>query len=190
VLKDPRFVEACELLASGNVERARLIFSTLVSERPQDLGLQQDIAVLYKEQGMSDECCEINERVLKNLLLQSRNEEAARLALEIVEDRSPASVDVNPQLLLRPAKWLSSQGHFPEAVDIHRFIITCNTVPSVTAKSSIALAKVLDSELGDNREAVAVLERAGMLEITPELKDQLKEAMINLAAGEPVGAGI
>jgi len=190
VLKDPRFDEACELLNSGNVERARLIFNTLVSDRPQDLGLQRDIAVLYKEHDMSDECCEINEKVLKNMLIKSRNDDAARLALEIIEDRSPASVDVNPQLLLRCAKWLSSENHFPESVDIHRFIITCNTVPSVTAKSSIALAKILDSELGDSKEAVAVLERAESLEITPELKDQLSEAMINLTAGEPVGAGI
>jgi membrane associated rhomboid family serine protease len=190
VLKDPRFDDACELLASGNVERARLLFNTLVSERPQDVNLQQDIAVLYKEHGMSDECCEINENVLKNLLIKSRNEEAARLALEIVEDRSPASVDVNPQLLLRSAKWLSSQGHFPEAVDIHRFIITCNNVPSVTAKSSIALAKILDSELGDSGEAVAVLERAGSLEISPELQDQISEAIVTLTAGELVGAGM
>ncbi len=190
VLKDPRFDEACELLSSGNIERARLLFGTLVSERPQDLGLQQDIAVLYREHGMSDECCEINEKVLKNLLLKSRNEEAARLALEIIEDRSPASVDVNPQLLLRSAKWLSSQGHFPEAVDIHRFIITCNNVPSVTAKSSIALAKVLDSEMGDSREAVAVLERAEKLEISHELHEQVSEAMITITAGEPVGVGI
>jgi len=190
VLKDPRFDEACELLASGNVERARLLFNTLVSERPQDLSLQQDIAVLYKEHDMIDECCEINEKVLKNLLIKSRNEDAARLALDIVEDRSPASVDVNPQLLLRSAKWLSSQGHFPEAVDIHRFIITCNNVPSVTAKSSIALAKVLDSELGDSREAVAVLERAVGLEIDPDLKEQVSEAMNSLTAGELVGAGI
>jgi len=190
VLKDPRFDDARELLTSGNIERARLLFDTLVSERPQDLNLQQDIAALYREHDMCDESCEINEKVLKNLLIKSRNEDAARLALEIVEDRSPASVDVNPQLLLRSAKWLSSQSHFPEAVDIHRFIITCNNVPSVTAKSSIALAKVLDSEMGDSREAVAVLERALDLEISPELKDQVSEAMITLTAGEPVGAGI
>ena len=190
VLKDPRFEEACELLSTGNVERARLLFDTLVGERPQDLSLQRDIAVLYRENDMADECCEINEKVLKNLLLKSRNEEAARLALEIIEDRSAASVDVNPQLLLRSAKWLSSEEHFPEAIDIHRFIITCNNVPSVTAKSSIALAKILGGELGDMKEAVAVLERAAALDIGPELQEQISEAGINLTAGEPLEAGV
>ncbi|MCK4548999.1 MAG: rhomboid family intramembrane serine protease [Candidatus Krumholzibacteria bacterium] len=190
VLKDPRFDEACELLASGNVERARLLFTTLTEERLQDLNLQRDIAVLYREHDMSDECCEMNERVLKNMLLKSRNEDAARLVLEIIEDRSPASVDVNPQLLLRSAKWLSSQGHHPEAIDIHRFIITCNTVPSVTAKSSIALAKILNGEMSDSKEAVAVLERATSLDIGPELQEQISEAAITLTAGEPAGAGV
>ncbi len=190
VLKDPRFDEACELLVSGNVERARLLFTTLVEERPQDLGLQRDIAVLYGENDMSDECCEMNERVLKNMLLRSRNEDAARLALEIIEDRSPASVDINPQLLLRSAKWLSSQGHHPEAIDIHRFIITCNTVPSVTAKSSITLAKILSGEMGDSKEAVAVLERAASLDVVPELQEQISEAGIMLTEGEPAGAGV
>jgi membrane associated rhomboid family serine protease len=190
VLKDPRFDEACELLASGNVERAKLLFTTLVEKRPDDLSLQQDIAVLYREHDMSDECCEINEKVLKNLLIKSRNEDAAKLALEIVEDRSPASVDVNPQLLLRSAKWLSSQGHHPEAVDIYRFIITCNAVTTVTAKASIALAKILDSELGNGKDAAAVLERAAALEIDPELQDQISEAKIALTADEPAGVGV
>jgi len=190
VLKDPRFDEACELLSNGNVERARLLFDTLVGERPQDLGLQRDIAVLYKEHDMADECCEINEKVLKNMLLKSRNEEAARLALEIIEERSAASVDVNPQLLLRSAKWLSSKEHYPEAIDIHRFIITCNTVPSVTAKSSIALAKILGTQLDDMKEAVAVLERAATLDIGPELKDQISEASIKLTAGELQEVGV
>jgi membrane associated rhomboid family serine protease len=190
VLKDPRFDEACELLASGNVERARLLFTDLTGERPDDLGLQRDIAVLYRENGLSDDCCEMNERVLKNLLIKSKDEDAARLALEIIEDRSPASVDVNPQLLLRSAKWLASQGHFPEAVDIHRFIMTCNTVPPVTAKSALALAKILDSEFGDSREAAAVLDRAVGLEIGPELQEQISEARNAIAAaGETVGAG-
>jgi len=190
VLKDPRFEEACELLASGNVERARLLFTALAGERPDDLGLQRDIAVLYREHGLSDDCCEINEKVLKNMLIKSRDEDAARLALEIIEDRSPASVDVNPQLLLRSAKWLASQGHFPEAVDIHRFIITCNTVPPVTAKSAVALAKILYSELGDGREAAAVLDRAEGLDIGPELLDQISEARNALTSkGEAVGAG-
>ena len=190
VQKDPRFEEACELLASGNVERAKLLFTTLVDDRPDDMSLQQDIAVLYGEHDMVDECCEINEKVLKNLLIKSRNEDAARLALAIIEDRSPASVDVNPQLLLRSAKWLSSQGHHPEAVDIYRFIITCNTVTTVTAKASIALAKILDSELGNGKDAAAVLERAAALEIGPELLDQISEARIALTENEPAGAGV
>ena len=190
VQKDPRFDEACELLASGNVERAKLLFETLVRERPDDLNLQRDIAVLYRDNDMSDECCELSEKVMKNLLIKSRNEEAARLALEIIEDRSPASVDVNPRLLLRSAKWLSSQGHHPEAVDIHRFIITCNTVPTVTAKASIALAKILDSELENSGEAAAVLERATALEIGPELQDQISEARIALTSDEPAEARV
>jgi membrane associated rhomboid family serine protease len=190
VLKDPRFDEACELLSSGNVERAKMQFSELVEERPGDLGLQQDIAVLYREHGMSDECCEINEKVLKNLLLKSRNEDAARLALEIIEDRSPASVDVNPQLLLRSAKWLSSQTHFPEAVDIYRFIITTDSVPAVSVKASIALAKILDSELNSHSDALAVLERAESLDVGPELKEQIKQSRMIITTGEPVGAGV
>ena len=190
VLKDPRFDEACELLSSGNVERARLLFDALVEERPQDLSLQRDIAVLYKEHDMEDECCEINEKVLRNMLLKSDNENAARLALEIIEDRSAASVDVNPQLLLRSAKWLGSQEHFPEAIDLHRFIITCNNVPTVTAKSSIALAKILGTEMNDMGEAVAVLERATSLDVGPELLEQIEEARMAVTTGELVEAGV
>jgi membrane associated rhomboid family serine protease len=189
VLKDPRFDEACELLATGNVERARLQFTELVEECPDNLSLQQDIAVLYREHGLSDECCEINEKVLKNLLLRSRNEDAARLALEIIEDRSPASVDINPQLLVRSARWLSSQGHFPEAVDIYRFVISCDTVTTVTAKASIALAKILGSELGSGRDAAAVLDRAAEMDIGPELQDQISQARIALSADEPAEVG-
>jgi membrane associated rhomboid family serine protease len=189
VLKDPRFEEACDLLSAGNIERARLLFGNLMDERPDDLQLHRDVAVLYREHDLSDECCEINEKVLKKMLLGSNNEEAARLALDIVEDRSPASVDVNPQLLLRSAKWLSSQGHYPESVDIYRFIISCNTVPSVTAKASIALARILDSEFGKPGDAAAVLDRAQALDIGPELQEQISEAKISLSAGEPVEVG-
>lgn len=190
VLKDPRFDEACELLVSGNIARAKLLFTALVTECPDNLSLQQDIAVLYREHGMDDESCEINEKVLKNLLIKSRSEDAARLALEIIEDRSPASVDINPQLLLRSAKWLSSQGHHPEAVDIYRFIISCNTVTTVTAKASIALAKILVSELENSKDAVAVLDRAAALEIGPELTDQISEAKIAITSDEPAAVGV
>ena len=53
-----------------------------------------------------------------------------------------------------------------------------------------SLAKILDSELGDNREAVAVLERASRLDITAELREQVSEAMNGITHAEPVGAGI
>ncbi|MDD3643531.1 MAG: rhomboid family intramembrane serine protease [Candidatus Krumholzibacteria bacterium] len=190
VLKDPRFEEACGMLENGNLERGRMLFDRLLAERPDDLGLKQDIAAVCREHGLGEDACELACEAMKGLLLRSRDAEAARLALEMIADRSPASVDLSPQLLMRVGKWLVSQGRFADAHDIYRFVIGAGAVSQISAKASLALARTLAGPMNSRRDAVAVLEDARGLDVGPEMRHEIEvaiEALEREAAG-PVPA--
>jgi len=190
VQKDPRFEQACELLAGGNVERARMILAGLLEESPTDVDLRSDVAVLYREHGMDDESCDLSESVLKDLLLQSRHSEAAELALDLIHDRSPAATEVNPGLMLRAARHLVSIEDFGSAHDIYRFIISCDIVPEVTAKASIALARLLEGPLSDPWEGIRVLEDAGRLDIEPRTAEEIDAMRARIESGTAEPAGV
>jgi membrane associated rhomboid family serine protease len=183
VLKDPRFEEACQLIETGNVERGRMLFDRLLAERPDDIGLKHDIATIYREHGLGDASCELAADAMKAMLLQSRDEEAAQLALEMIGDRSPACVDLNPQLLLRVGRWLAAHDRYGEAHDVYRFIIGVGTVPQISAKASLALAKTLAGPMDNPRDAEAVLEEALRLDVGPQMHEEIETALA--ALGRP-----
>ncbi|HSG29617.1 MAG TPA: hypothetical protein VLA34_14140, partial [Candidatus Krumholzibacterium sp.] len=182
--KDPRFDEACELMRKGAQERARMLFSQLLSENPDDYVLMQDIAVVYRESGLQEECVAINQATLRNLLLKSRMEEADALALDMIQ--SGESAETDPQLLLKVGKHLSTAGRAGESHDVYRHIIRANVSPTVSAKASIALAKLLASKMQNFVDAINVLEEAKGLEISPVLRTTLGELQdsINEKAGQ------
>jgi len=173
VLKDPRFNEACELLDRGNVDRARAIFSQLVREHPDDLDTMQDISMMFKEKGLVADFGGVAGVTLKNLLLKSRFEDAAQLALEIVDSKDP--IEVNPQPLMRVAKWFTENEQFGEAHDIYRLIIRNNRFPQVTAKASLALAKLLSDRMNNPREALEVIEDARNLPLDSSWIERISE---------------
>ncbi|MBN1163816.1 MAG: rhomboid family intramembrane serine protease [Candidatus Krumholzibacteriota bacterium] len=173
VRRDPRFDAACEQLQNGGVERARVVFAQLLKESPGDLALIQDIAILYREHGLIEESAKLFDPSLKNLLLKSRYQEAAHLALDLINQ--PAVMDVNPQLLLRVGKWLSEQNHFGETHDIYRYIIINSASPQVSAKTSLALAKLLSEKMNNGQDALSVLERAKGLDLDASWRERIVE---------------
>jgi predicted Zn-dependent protease len=173
VLKDPRFDEACDMMERGNIERAKNLFSQLIRERPDDLNMMQDIAVLYKEKGLTMEFGSIAGVTLKNLLLKSRFEEAAELSLDAVNHHE--SVNINSQLLIRVGKWLAEQDRFGDAHDVYRAIIAESDNPQVVAKASLSLAKLLSGKMQNPRDAVDVLKDAEKLGLDSEWNERIIE---------------
>ncbi|MCK4537903.1 MAG: rhomboid family intramembrane serine protease [Candidatus Krumholzibacteria bacterium] len=185
VLKDPRFDEACDSLRQGGVERAKILFSQLVRENPENFDLAGDIAMIYREAGIENDYLSINELTMKNLLLKGRMDEASGLALDMIHVQ--ADTAINPQLLHKVGKHLQNAGRHGEAHDIYRSIIKANISPTMSAKASIALAKLLSSELNNVYDAIETLDYALTLEIEPALKStilEIKSTMESLA-GSP-----
>lgn len=186
VLKDPRFNKACELLNKGSVEQAKYLFTKLIHERPHDLEMIQDIALLYREQGLEGDYNKLSGKTLKQLLLKSRYEEAATVAFDIVNQGD--LVDVNTQCLMRVAKWCVDENRFGEAHDIYRALIRANPTPQVTAKASLALAKVLSNNMNNPADALQVLADARSLSLDPEWKERISEAEAAIQKTIPVSA--
>jgi len=158
VLKDPRFERACELLKRGNRESARALFNKLLDDRLEDIDMIQDIALLYRENGLADDYGTLTEKALKLMILQGRMEEAARFALDILDRRD--QVRINAQYLMRVAKWLTERGSFGEAHDVYRSIIARDQPSNVSSKAYLALAKLLSDKMNNSRDALALLREA------------------------------
>ncbi|MBU8921864.1 MAG: rhomboid family intramembrane serine protease [Bacteroidales bacterium] len=185
VLKDPRFDEACDSIRQGSVERAKILFSQLISENPENFDLARDIAMIYREAGIENDSLSINQLTLKSLLLKSRMDEATELALDMIRVQNDKAV--NPQLLLKVGKHLQSTGRYGEAHDIYSSIIKINASPTLSAKASISLAKLLTSGLNNINDAINTLDHALTLNIDPALKStisEMKSSMESLA-GSP-----
>jgi membrane associated rhomboid family serine protease len=185
VLKDPRFNKACELMEQGKTEPSQAIFSKLMAERPHDLEMIQDIAILYREKGMHDEYARLTAHSLRELLLKSRYEEAAAAALDIVA--SDTAADINPQYLLRTAKYLADAERYGEAHDIYRAVIRANASPTVTAKASLALAKLLFDKMRNIGDAIQVLDEARSLPLDQDWMERVIEAEAQLRELVPAG---
>ncbi len=173
VRKDPRFDKACELLDRGNDERALSIFAEIVRTRPDDYDTILDIAMIYKSRGMIEEYRNLAGNALKGLLLKSRFEEAGNLAMEIVH--SPERINVNPQFLLRVGKWFTDQGDHGAAHDMYRAVIAGESTPEVSAKASIALAKLLNGKMNNPRDAIDLLKTSRTLPLDAEWAERITE---------------
>ncbi len=174
VTKDPRFDEACDLIEKGDMEGAKSIFSKLITERPNDLDLLQDIAIIYKEKGITSECQQLAERVLKGLLIKSNIEGAASVILRMIEPGE--KIQLNPQALMRVAKWLSAQERYGEAHDVYRFVLD-NDIPSnIYVKAALGLAMLYAEHLNNPKDAAEILEDTKYLNVDPEMGKRIEEA--------------
>ena len=185
VLMDPRFDKACKLMDQGEIEKAKYLFNQLIKASPDHLNMMQDIAIIYKEHGLIRDYDLIVNKVLQKLLLKSMYEEASVLALDIINRREP--LNTNPQYLMRVAKWLTDESRYGEAHDIYRSIIRNNSSPQVSAKASIALAKLLTGKMNNLRDALIVLEEARDLSLDAEWSERILELEDTLKEMVPAG---
>ncbi len=173
VTKDPRFDEACDLIEKGDLESARSIFAKLVTERPNDLDMLQDIAIIYKEKGFAADCQQLAELVIKGLLIKSNLEEAATVVLRMIEPGE--KIQLNIQALMRVAKWLTVQERYGEAHDVYRFVLD-NDIPSnVYVRAALGLAMLYAEHLNNPREAVEILEDTKYLNVDPDMGKRIEE---------------
>jgi len=166
VLRDPRFNRACEELDAGRVDSARSAFEALIAERPDDVELIQDVAMLYREKGLAAEQAALADRALKLLIIKGKLEEASRLALEAAGVRN--GTPLNCQSMMRVAKWLGEQGRHGEAHDVYRSIIADNPPAAISAKARIALARLLSEKMNGAVQALRLLEEAHRVQLDPE----------------------
>ncbi len=173
VLKAPLFNKACDLLQNNNIERARTLFLRLLAENPEDLVLARDITTLYGENRLFDECRQLGEKTLRNLILKKHMEEASNLAFELT--RYHGEFRITSQPLMRVGKWLTEQSLYGEAHDIYRYIIKLNESPIITAKTSIVLAKLLEAHLNNPVDACHLLEEVKQLDLDPALLETVTD---------------
>ena len=144
--------------------------------------------MIYREAGIEDDSQSINQLTLKSLLLKGRMDEASTLALDMIQVQTGKAT--NPQLLLKVGRHLQRAGKYGEAHDIYRSIIKSDLSPTMSAKASIALAKLLSSGLNNVYDAIETLDFAMSMEIDPALKStisEMKDSMESLA-GSPCKA--
>ncbi len=173
VLKDPRFTRACEQMQNGNRERARMLLDQLIKENPEDPDLLQDTAILYRENGFTEESLELTNRAVKILLIDSRYEEAIQL-INIFMSQGE-KLPVNSRYIIRIARWMTNNQRFGEAHDLYRAILDDDASPQIMVKASIALAKLQAYQLDDPRGAITSLEEATRLSIDPQWANRLLE---------------
>ena len=171
VTKDPRFDRACELLNTGNGESARLLFNKLLADRPEDAELIQDVALLYREKGCTEDYAALTEKTLKLMILKGKMEDASRLALDTVRARE--NVQLNSQYLMRVAKWLTEQEFYGDAHDVYRSIISAAQAPNTTLKACISLARLLSDKMDNAKDALTLLEEARKMPLDEEWTDTI-----------------
>lgn len=182
VLKDPRFERACELLERGNVDSARALFEKLFSDRPEDIELLRDVAMLYRERGLTADYAALIEKSLKLLILKGSMEEASSLALEILRDGE--SISLNAQLLMRVAKHLADRRLYGESHDVYRSIIASHPASNTAIKASLALARLLGEKMNNTRDARAVLDEARRQPLDAEWEAAIAEIEAVLSTRE------
>jgi membrane associated rhomboid family serine protease len=183
VLKDPRFNDACELMDRGEIEKAKLLFSQLMKEKPHNFDLLQDIAIIYLEKGLVSECTDIAEVALKGLMLQSKHGDAAAMVLRMIA--GPEKLRLSVQPLMRIAKWLADNERFGEAHDIYRFILSSDVPTNVYAKTSISLSLLLAERLSNPADAIEILKDAEYLELDADLSGRVAEAFARITERYP-----
>ncbi|UCF04469.1 MAG: rhomboid family intramembrane serine protease [bacterium] len=188
VLKDPRFDEACNLIDRKQIDKARQLFTKLVADRPEDLTTIQDIAMIYKENGLTKDYNMLADKILKSALLTSQFEEAASISLEIIAAQEP--VPVNPQYMMRTGKWLADNDQHGQAHDIYRWVIKNSFSPQVAAKASLSLARLYMGPMDNPRNAMDILEEASELPLDAEWMERITEMKDSVAKHIPVGSKV
>jgi membrane associated rhomboid family serine protease len=182
VLKDPRFERACELLERGNHESARALFNKLIDDRPQDFDTLQDIALLYREKGFTDDYAAFGEKALRLMILKGSMEEAARYARELVGGGN--GIRINAPYLMRVAKWLTERESYGEAYDIYRSIIASSREPNILSKAYIALTKLLSEKMNNILDARRLLEEARTMRLDTDWQETISKMEAILANPE------
>jgi membrane associated rhomboid family serine protease len=184
VSRDPRFDRACEMLQSGRIESAKTAFNQLLRENPENVDLMQDVALLYREKGLTADYQGLVDKSLKVMLPKGRLEDASRLVLEIVSARD--TVTLNPQYLMRVAKWLGDREHYGEAHDVYRAIISSTSSPGASTKARIALARLLSDRMNNAPEALRVLADARNVSLDAEWAAAVAELEEEIKGSEVV----
>jgi hypothetical protein len=174
VTKDPRFDEACDMIEKGDMEGAKSIFAKLAVDRPNDLDMLQDIAIIYKEKGFAAECQQLADRVIKGLLIKSNLSEAASVVLRMIEPGE--KIQMNLQALVRVAKWLATQERFGEAHDVYRYVLDNDAPSNLYVRAALGLAMIYTEHLNSPREAAELLEDTKYLNVDPGLAKRIEEA--------------
>lgn len=181
ILKDPRFNEAHELMKKGISSRAAQIFGSLISERPHDTQMLQDISMIYMENGLDEKFRETSEKALKALLMSSQNEAAANWASQMIS--GDGCTQQSYLLLLRVAKWLDGSQREHEAYDIYDYVRKGAESPQVFLKSSFALAKTAGEKMNDPAHALSILEEIIAKTDDPDWLDRIRG--LEAALGSP-----
>ena len=181
VAKDPRFERACSLMQHHRIQQARTLFDRLLEASPDDPGLLQDVAAVYRQEGLMEEYGGLVSRALRGLLVAGRNEEASILALDVAS--IPENPGVNPQYLMRAGHWLAGENRFGEASDVFRAVILAKSSPQVTAKASITLARLLGGPMGYPLDARRVLDEALDLDLDEEWRARIGELRTSIERG-------
>jgi len=159
------------------------MFKELMSERPADTQTIQDIAMIFKEKGLHDEFDSAAGKALKNLLIESRNGEAAEWAAQMITEES--CLESSHKLLLRVGKWLEGEERYQEAFDIYEFVRKRSSSTRVSVKSSMALAGMLALKMNDRGYALSIIGEIKNSRLGPEWSERIieLEAMIEGRSG-------
>ena len=173
ITRDPRFEEGCRMMERGMNTRAGQIFSQLITDRPDNPDILMDIAMIYKEKGILNEFEKLGTRALKLLLMKARNGVAANWAMEMITGGSCSGM--LSKLLMRVANNSVKAEDYQRAYDIYDFIRVNSPSAAVSAKASIALAKVLYGNLDNPSHALMILNEAREKVIDPVMRESISE---------------
>ncbi len=183
VSKDPRFVEACNLVREGATSRAKAIFNSLIREYPFDIEMIEDIALIYRENGMMREFKELTEKNVKFLMLNGRYEEAASIMLNFHVEISKIA---RPQQIFRVARWLSEKERFQDAYMLYRSIIESGEADiNIIGKAYTEIITILVWKMNRVKEAIQLCEEWKKLPSDQYWKGQI--SMIEEKIAEVVG---
>ena len=155
VLRDQRFTDACDLLNSGRTAEARARFMKLASEHLDDENMINDIAVVFKENGMLSEYRDMVDRSLRALLIKGKYEEASQMTFEYM--KSGNGEHLERSILMRLARWLEEREMYGEAYDLYTDVINGGKEDiNLVSKAYMHTAKLLAMKMNNLRDALKI----------------------------------
>jgi len=169
--KDPRFIEACNLIRDGSVEKAKVLFGSLIREYPHDIEMMEDIALIYRENGLLREFKSLMEKNIKFLMLNGRYEEAASMMLNYSIDTQKIAT---PQQILKVAKWLSARERYQDSYMLYRSVINSGEADmNIIGKAYTDIITILVWKMNRIREALQMCEEWKKLPMDQFWKNQV-----------------